>query len=106
MVCSRTSTPSETFSSVDHHDDVISTKLTATAASSMDVLSTEMHGQNGHGNQQHSKQQYQIQPNSSNTELWSVARLSLDRSEVVNRIPFYRNEITKHFQVFRHGEST
>ena len=66
----------------------------------------------------------QTQHNSSGSaaaEFWSVARLSLERSTAedvmaaaavaaaaasTTRVPFYRNDISKHFQVFRHGETT
>lgn len=55
--------------------------------------------------QQQHQQQQQL-ATTTNAEFWSVARLSLDRNEMVGRVPFYRDDISKHFQVFRHGEST
>lgn len=51
-------------------------------------------------------QHHQQQSTTTNAEFWSVARLSLDRNEMVGRVPFYRDDISKHFQVFRHGEPT
>ncbi len=46
----------------------------------------------------------------SSAEFWSVARLSLDRTnDVLNlgsRVPFYRHDISKHLHVFRHGDVT
>ncbi|KAG4079907.1 hypothetical protein HA402_015038 [Bradysia odoriphaga] len=40
-------------------------------------------------------------------EFWSVARLSLDRTnDVLSRVPFYRHDISKHLHVFRHGDVT
>ncbi|XP_037925684.1 flocculation protein FLO11 [Hermetia illucens] len=46
-------------------------------------------------------------PNSTADQLCSVARLSFDRMEYNSLPPFYRHDITKHFQSFRHhGEQT
>ncbi|KAJ6641983.1 SKI family transcriptional corepressor 2 [Pseudolycoriella hygida] len=43
----------------------------------------------------------------STAEFWSVARLSLDRTnDVLSRVPFYRHDISKHLHVFRHGDVT
>lgn len=83
MASSRTPTPMEL--NEDHNN--------LTTASLVSTVTTQ-------------QQQQQQQSTTTNAEFWSVARLSLDRNEMVGRVPFYRDDISKHFQVFRHGEST